>query len=251
MGEQLIISCVNPSTAARLSEINKLFYQTFALPFSATRSRIQPGVRRILERIGSQARLLDLGCGNGELARELDNRDHQGPYVGLDSSAALLEQAREALAGVAGFPFYFLEADISRPGWDAHLPLFPFDWILAFAVLHHLPGERLRRQVLLKVHELLAPGGRFVHSEWQFLKSPRLRDRIQPWEKAGLSAAEVDPGDYLLDWRHGGTGLRYVHHFTAEELEEMARETGFRILETFHSDGEGGNLGIYQIWEPI
>jgi hypothetical protein len=30
----------------------------------------------------------------------------------------------------------------------------------------------------------------------------------------GLSANDVDPGDYLLDWRSGGEGLRYIHHFS-------------------------------------
>ncbi len=60
----------------------------------------------------------------------------------------------------------------------------------------------------------------------------------------------MDPGDYLLDWRRGGEGLRYVHHFSPEELAELAAETGFRVLETFWSDGEGGNLGLYQVWEP-
>jgi hypothetical protein len=32
-------------------------------------------------------------------------------------------------------------------------------------------------------------------------------------------------------------------------LEAIARETGFTVLETYHSDGEGGRLGIYQVWE--
>jgi hypothetical protein len=91
----------------------------------------------------------------------------------------------------------------------------------------------------------------FIHSEWQFLGSERLRARIQPWSEAGLEAPDVDLGDFLLDWRQGGYGLRYVHHFTLNELEELAEETGFMIQETFRSDGEGGNLGLYQVWRPI
>ena len=126
-----------------------------------------------------------------------------------------------------------------------------FDTILAFAVLHHLPGPKLHRQVLNKIRRLLAPGSKFIHSNWQFLKSERLRGRVQPWEKIGLSAEQVNPGDYLLDWRHGGYGLRYVHFFSPHELHALALETGFRVVETFSSDGEEGNLGLYQAWEPI
>ena len=82
----------------------------------------------------------------------------------------------------------------------------------------------------------------------EVFNSEKLKRRIQPWETAGLSDADVDSGDYLLDWRSGGHGLRYAHHFSAEELGQMASETGFRAVESFLSDGESGNLGLYQIW---
>jgi len=59
---------------------------------------------------------------------------------------------------------------------------------------------------------------------------------------------DVDECDYLLDWRSGGTGLRYVHYFSEEELAKMAESSGFRVVETFYSDGKEGNLAIYQVW---
>jgi hypothetical protein len=62
-------------------------------------------------------------------------------------------------------------------------------------------------------------------------------------------AEEVDEGDYLLDWRAGGSGLRYVHHFSEAELKALAAASGFRVMETFHSDGRDHRLGLYQIWE--
>jgi hypothetical protein len=93
--------------------------------------------------------------------------------------------------------------------------------------------------------------GRLYLSHWQFLSSPRLRARVLPWESAGISESDVDPGDYLLDWRQGGYALRYVHHFSEEELAVLAEETGFQARETFLSDGEGGVLGLYQVWEPV
>jgi tRNA (uracil-5-)-methyltransferase TRM9 len=118
-------------------------------------------------------------------------------------------------------------------------------------VLHHLPGRALRANLLSGLRASLQPGGRLIHSEWQFLNSPRLRSRLQPWESIGLTADQVDAGDYLLDWRSGGSGLRYVHHFSEAELADLAQESGFRVLETFYSDGEGGRLGLYQIWDSV
>jgi len=233
--------------ATRLIDLNLQFYQTFAVQFSATRGRIQPGVRRVLGMLPLDAQVLDIGCGNGELARELARRGHTGAYLGLDFSEGLLSFARQ------GSPvnFTFLQADLSSPTWDSLLRGLSFSFGLAFAVLHHLPGRALRGSLLASLRACLPRGGRLIHSEWQFLNSPRLRARLQPWESIGLAADQVDEGDYLLDWRGGGSGLRYVHHFSEVELASLAQESGFRVLETFYSDGEGGKLGLYQIWENV
>jgi len=236
---------VNPTTLSSLLELNRQFYQTFALQFSATRQRLQPGVMRLLEQIGTTAKVLDLGCGNGELARQLVRQSYMGAYTGLDYSSALLEQA----AFEQPPNFHFLKADLSNTDWEASVQGEQFDAILAFAVLHHLPGAELRRQMLCKVRSLLKQGGHFIHSEWQFLNSPRLKGRIQPWEAIGLSESEVDPGDYLLDWRQGGYGLRYVHYFSEAELEQLVEAAGFRVTQSFLSDGENNRLGLYQVWQ--
>lgn len=235
---------MDSATIQRLLSLNHQFYQTFALPFSATRQRLQPGVLRLLPSLLPATRLLDLGCGNGELARQLHQRGFQGSYLGLDFSAGLLAEAARDLPAEH---FRFLQADLASPPWL--LPTEPpFDLVLAFAALHHLPGASLRQQVVTEIHRLLSPGGSFIHSNWQFLNSPRLVKRIQPWSALGLDPALLEPGDYLLDWRQGGQGLRYVHHFTEKDLVELAQQCGFRVLESFLSDGEGGRLGLYQVW---
>ena len=119
-----------------------------------------------------------------------------------------------------------------------------FDRILSFAALHHLPGRELHLRILHTVRDMLSTGGQFIHSNWQFFNSERLRKRIHPWEEIGLRETDVDPDDYLLDWRRGGFGLRYVHHFDEETLYLLAAETGFQVVETFYSDGETGDLGL-------
>jgi 2-polyprenyl-3-methyl-5-hydroxy-6-metoxy-1,4-benzoquinol methylase len=237
-------------TIKALIELNHQFYQTFAHQFSATRKRLQPGVRHILERIPRQASILDLGCGNGELWRALQRQGHDGQYLGLDFSAGLLDKA--APHNLQDSPqASFIQADLSKAGWSEQISSNSrFDFILSFAVLHHLPGISLRQEVLTAVHNLLAPNGQFIHSEWQFIHSPRLMQRVQDWQTIGLSPADVDPGDYLLDWREGGFGLRYVHLFSEAELAILAESCGFRVSETFNSDGEGGRLGLYQVWVP-
>ena len=246
---------MDTETADRLVALNYRFYQSFAAPFSETRLRLQPGVTRLLEEIPLDARILDLGCGGGALAGVLAQRGQTGPYLGLDFSEELLEAAQisvellEASKSLAG-EYAFKQVDLTDPTWAETLRPEPFDCILAFAILHHIPGTELRARLLTQIHKYLAPNGNLLLSNWQFLNSERLRDRIQPWERAGISADNVDAGDALLDWRRGGEGLRYAHQFTEAELAALAKETDFSIHDTFYADGEGGNLGLYQVWGP-
>ncbi|MBI4730978.1 MAG: class I SAM-dependent methyltransferase [Chloroflexi bacterium] len=200
-------------TAARLIALNKQFYQTFGREFSSTRQRLQPGVTRVLEMLNGDESILDLGCGNGEMVRELMRRGHRGPYTGLDFSVSLLEVARH---GWEDAPATFLRADLTTPNWDKKIIASmsaPFDLVTAFATLHHIPGAETRLGILNKIYTLLRPGGQFIHSEWQFLNSDKLSKRIQTWTEIGLTEADVDPGDYLLDWRGGGRSKRSASTF--------------------------------------
>ncbi len=239
---------MNSSTAAYLIDINREFYTRFGDPFSATRHRIQPGVRRLLEMLKGDESILDLGCGNGELARELAKRGHSGAYLGVDFSLPLL---RDAESQPKGFSAQFMEVDLTKLSALKEQLLVSGNWsvVTALAVLHHIPSQELRLNILRVVNKLLREDGLFIHSNWQFLNSEKLKARIQPWGAVNLSVSEVDRGDYLLDWRSGGQGLRYVHHFDREELGELAAASGFQVIDTFYSDGETGNLGLYQIWK--
>ena len=239
---------VKPDITQRLIELNRQFYTDFGKPFSATRGRIQPGVRRVLDSLHGDETILDLGCGNGELARTLARDGHRGAYLGLDFSLPLLNNA---VSVPEGFSAEFREVDLTQLPVVSDQLSDTDHWSLttAFAVLHHIPSQSLRLNILKTIHELLAEGGRFIHSNWQFLNSLRLRQRVREWSEAGLTPADVDPGDYLLDWRSGGEGLRYVHHFSEAELAELAESSGFRVVESFYSDGKEENLAVYQVWQ--
>jgi 2-polyprenyl-3-methyl-5-hydroxy-6-metoxy-1,4-benzoquinol methylase len=264
---------MDSTTAARLIELNREFYTRFGGSFSATRQRIQPGVRRVLKLLKEEAKILDLGCGNGELARELARRGQRGSYLGLDFSLPLLQEAEsfaeEALQSRPGpvsatwqhFSATFRAMDLTTLTLEnpSGIPSpLSFDVVFAFAALHHIPSQSFRVNILKTVHKMLEPDGLFIHSNWQFLNSEKLKARIRPWKAAtiaepvlnGVEVSGVDAGDYLLDWRRDGKGLRYVHHFNDAELQELAEATGFTVIDTFYSDGQTGNLGLYQVWKP-
>ena len=232
----------------RLIELNREFYTRFGDSFSATRHRIQPGVRRVMDMLKGDEDILDLGCGNGWFARELAERGHHGTYLGVDFSLPLL---RDAESHAGDFSANFMEVDLTQlsPFRDQLSTNGGWSVVTSFATLHHIPSRDLRLNILRTVHQLLKPDGLFIHSNWQFLNSERLKARIQPWEAVTISRSEVDAGDYLLDWRSGGEGLRYVHHYDENELQGLAEEAGFKIKNVFYSDGETRNLGLYEVWE--
>lgn len=230
---------MTPETVEKLIAINRTFYQDFALAFDATRQRLQPGVLRTLPWLCAGERVLDLGCGNGNLFQALAERGFTGEYLGLDFSQDLIDRAAAVTEGSrAGFLARDLAGD-----WQAGIRG-PFDRITAFAVLHHLPPPTAGH-LLAGCRRLLSPAGELALSCWQFLESPEWRARIQPWEEAGLSADQVGPDDYLLDWRRGGRGLRYVHHYDEAELAVLAGKAGYSVRKSFYSDGAGGRLGLY------
>ena len=250
---------MDSTVAARLIQLNRDFYERFGADFSATRQRLQPGVTRLLPTLARDASILDLGCGNGEFARVLARNGHRGSYLGLDFSVPLLA---DASALPEGFDAKFMEVDLTKlsvfsdhasRSVISHQSLNTEHWTLitAFATLHHIPSTELRLNLLKTVSTILAPDGKFILPNWQFLNSAKLRARIQPWERIGLSDRDVDAGDYLLDWRRGGEGLRYAHHFSEQELAGLAAQCGFTVADSFYSDGEGGRLGLYQIWTVL
>jgi len=249
---------MNPTTTALLLALNLTFYQRFGPAFAKTRLRIQPGVRRALDAwVPPAGRWLDLGCGSGALGVEWAKSGRQGLYLGIDSSDALLSEARRETHAIApaGLDLRYEQGDLAGD-WAAGCQAC-FDGVLCFAALHHLPGEELRARVAQQVRVLLPEGGLFIHSNWQFQHSPKLMARVQPWETIGLTDADVQEGDTLLDWRYAlpgqpeQTGLRYVHRFTPEELAHLAALTGFEVVETYESDGQGGRLGHYEVWRAM
>lgn len=100
---------------------------------------------RIPDRLAPR-RIVDLGCGTGEITLALKARWPEAEVTGLDSSEAMLDKARALGPGVA-----WIQADIA--GWSVHAPV---DLIFSNAALQWLDGHEALFPRLLAA---LAPGG--------------------------------------------------------------------------------------------
>lgn len=224
--------------ARRLVALNEAFYARFAAPFAASRAAAQPGFARLLPYVpAGRPRLLDVGCGDGRFGRFLAAQGVEVEYVGVDFSPDLL--------GAATGPGRFVRRDLSRAGCLADLGQFAL--IVCLATLQHIPGRDNRARLLTEMRARLTPGGHIALANWQFTTSERQRRKIRPWAEAGIDAAEVEAGDYLLSWQRGGYGLRYVALLDEVETQRLAAAAGLRVVGQFHSDGREGNLNLYTI----
>jgi SAM-dependent methyltransferase len=233
---------MDPAIARQLIQLNRDFYDQMASPFAASRTAPLPGVERLLAHVPADSALLDVGCGGGQLAVALDRLERRVCYIGVDASLPLIEQARQITAGLPNTQVEFLVQDVTAPGWLDALPGHPYQTIAALALLHHIPGAAHRVDLLHALGASLAPGGCLLISTWQFLNSPRLRHRQQPWSRIGLQPDDLEPGDYLLDWQRAGYGLRYCASIDQVALAHLAAAAGLEVIESFHAGRDNLNL---------
>ena len=125
--------------------------------------------RRILAAAGitAQDRVLDLGCGIGNILVALSERiAFTHPAVGVDVSSALIELGRRDIhrAGLDGRIDLRVAPATDLPFEDAS-----FDVVVTSHVIKHLDDGALPN-AFSEVARILHPGGRFLL--WEFKKSP-------------------------------------------------------------------------------
>jgi 2-polyprenyl-3-methyl-5-hydroxy-6-metoxy-1,4-benzoquinol methylase len=237
---------MDENTVEKLLALNHEFYAGFAEPFADSRTLSDPALTSILPYIPADARVLDVGCGNGRLALLLGQERPGAAYTGVDAVPELIKVAR-AQASALDISVEFRILDISQRGWSDPFRGESFDCIVTLAVLHHIPSFKLRALALREMAELLAPRGRLLLSTWQFVDSDRLRRKIVDWAEIGIPAEALEPGDYLLDWNRRGRGLRYCHLVGETELRQLAAESGLSVRSTFRAGGRDGNLSLFAV----
>jgi ubiquinone/menaquinone biosynthesis C-methylase UbiE len=125
-------------------------------------------------RLAPDARVLELGCGPGELWRENGGRIPEGWEVTLaDLSPGMLAEARRSLRDLPR-PFAFAEVDAQViPFPDAR-----FDGVIANHMLYHVPD---REKALAEIRRVLRPSGRFCAATNGRAHMAELREWLRRW----------------------------------------------------------------------
>ncbi len=100
--------------------------------------------------LGRPLRVLEIGCGNGALLRELDDRGDIDFGIGVDSSAGMLARARERSRDHARLRFI----KVNGPALD--VPDDHVDVVISFLSFRYLDWD----PVMAEIRRVLAPRGR-------------------------------------------------------------------------------------------
>lgn len=157
-------------------------------------------------------RVLDLGCGTGDLARRVLDRFPTAEVVGVDADPLLLAIANGAV-GDAGGRARWVQADLRDKQWAEPLEVMGgFDLAVSSTALHWLPTACLV-SLYHTLFALLEPGGVFSNAD------------VIPPLKAGRLATAADSLRSREAQRTQATtsGERYAEWWEAVEREpEMA-----------------------------
>ena len=225
-------------TIQQLNAINREFYATTAHEFSKTRGNPWPGWEELIPHIeqlnlGEECHVLDVGCGNGRFGVFLADRlDIPVDYHGMDSNPTLLFEAREALVNHSNVSSSRLEErDVVISPPDG----FTYDLVVAFGLIHHIPGYEQRQSFIQELAQCVNAGGLLVYASWRFYEHERFRKRIVPWSDDLKD--RVEKHDYLLDWQRGEHAIRYCHYVDDAEQGALNVLTDLKVTKTYSADG--------------
>ncbi len=134
-------------------------------------------------------KVLDLGCGNGNLTQLVRQIYPDARIVLLDASREMLEMCKFRFAGQP------IEDFILSYFQDAKLPAQTFNLVTGALAIHHLEGEE-KQSLFRKVYESLTPGGFFSMTDLYVNKQdePRHSQVLKRWEEQaralGTNSAE-------------------------------------------------------------
>lgn len=215
---------MNTHSEQELLAIVKENYEEIAADFSQSRKRqLWPPLFEIAKQTPAGSRVLDVGCGNGRLRQAWLNKDIR--YVGVEPSNNLLELAKRIDEWRLPSQEFLLGDILELHRLDVGI----FDEVYCIAVIHHLPGKKLRAQALAALLEKVKPGGKLIittWSMWQNLKFVRAVTKNAILKSIGLN--RLDFGDIVFSG-FNQKSPRYYHAFTKHGFKKLIRTDQARL----------------------
>ena len=174
----------------------------------------------------NRPRLMDLGCGNGQISRTIFEMGFNVVGVDVNTKAIKLAKEKEVDQPEENTFLKFSESDIATDGalgWEPG----SFDVVVCQLVVSIVGEVSDRRSLLRNSMQLLVPGG------WFYMSASGISDDINPgYAKLYDQDAEAtgERGSYYSRDANGEV-LYTTHHFTREELVLLLDGTGFEDVQ--------------------
>jgi ubiquinone/menaquinone biosynthesis C-methylase UbiE len=202
-------------------------YNLIAEDFSRTRAFVPEEFKKwVLQYIFTGEKVLDWGCGNGRFYEIFAKMGVD--YFGVDVSEKLIKIAKKQYSRAK----FQVISSFNLPFPDNF-----FDKILSIAVFHHIPSQEFRLKFLKEARRVLKTDGILILTVWNL--NPLRMVLIGEWKRflsflrfsilKILGKSKLDFRDFYIPWRN--LCQRYVHCFSKGELEDLAKESGFKIEE--------------------
>lgn len=174
------------------------------------------------------ANVLDLGCGEGYVGRQILARG-AASVTGIDISAEMIENARAQIPAESGDALTYAVGD----AWElAHFADDSFDLVVCVFLFNYLDRAAMTA-TMKEVARVLRPGGRFVfavpHPSLAFM-----RPEERPFYFSRGERGYFEGRDALFEgeiWRRDGVSVRVrCVHKTLDDYFTALREAGFTTL---------------------
>ncbi|MFH0814697.1 MAG: class I SAM-dependent methyltransferase [Candidatus Falkowbacteria bacterium] len=227
---------MNATTINKILELTKNGYQTIAQDFSNTRNFLWEDLQLFKDYIKDNAKMLDLGCGNGRLIQLLEGKNID--YRGIDYNEDFIRIAK------AKYPQYKFEVGDVQ---NLAMPMETFDIVTLIAVLNHLPGDELKKRILANVVSYLKPNGYLLMTNWDlwnwsgkksvraFWQDQLLLSSAKFFDKYGINKEELGYRDTITLWQSGDKqklARLYYYAFTRKELDGLVADIGLKIVKS-------------------
>ncbi len=221
-------------TATKLTKEVRKIYDSIAPEFNRSRQRLWPDLDFFAEFLPENARVLDVGCGNGRLLKFFEERDFKS-YLGIDNSKKLLDFAKKQQKGRK---IKFKEGDaLDLPVKEGF-----YDAVFSVAVLHHIPSRELQLKALAELSKSLSKDGVLFLSVWNLYRLRSLPYFGRAFFRSIFSWGNYSWKDLLVPWGKKNPKMRFAHAFRLKELLILLQDAGFEIIaEKSTKQGRFGN----------
>ena len=223
---------MSKNNSQKIIEKTRDDYDLIAREWDLSRNRASQLKIDLVSEIRLKDKVLDIGCGNALMLPFVFKKG--AFYCGIDISKNLIEISKEKYKKeIKEKKAEFTIGQATELSFKDN----EFDFVISFAVLHHIPSEELRKKFFEEIMRISKPNAKVKIIVWNLYNK---------WTKNRFNISDQlvgeQSGDVTIPWKatQGKIIDRYVHQFSEKELFSLAKDAGFENIEIdlFNRAGE-------------